>query len=189
MRKLRRAALGSVQGGAVPDLVTHYVSSYLVARSALRPRYAALLALAGLLPDIDVLLRVHRWVTHSIPMALLAAAPILLFVRVKRREFFRFAALALLIYVLHIALDLFTAPTPALWPLYSSVWVRVELAGALTVSGLAVHPEVEVVTMPADFTPREAIEGSVVTETGLVLAVVAATLTALDTLKNKAGRG
>jgi len=174
----------------MPDLVTHYVSSYLVARSALRPRYAALLALAGLLPDIDVLLRVHRWVTHSIPMTLLAAAPILLFIRLKRRGFFRFAALALLLYVLHIALDLFTAPMPALWPLYSSLWIRIELAGALTVGGLAVYPKVEVVVIdPADFTLREVIEGPVVTETSLVLTVVAATLTALDTLKNKAGRG
>jgi len=88
----------------LPDLVTHYVSSYLVARSALRPRYAALLALAGLLPDIDVLLRIHRWITHSLPVVLLAAAPMLLFIRVKRREFFRFAALVLLIYVLHNSL-------------------------------------------------------------------------------------
>ena len=78
----------------------------------------------------------------------------LLFMRVKLGKFSRFAALALLIYVLHIALDLLTAPTPALWPLYSSVWVRVELAGALTVNGLAVYPEVEVVTKPADFMPR-----------------------------------
>jgi len=170
----------------MPDLITHYVSSYLVARSALRPRYAALLALAGLLPDIDVLLRVHRWVTHSVLVALLTATPILLFIRVKRREFFRFAALALLTYVLHIALDLFTAPTPALWPLYSSVWVRVGLAGALTVSGLAVYPEVEVVTGPADFTPREVIEGPLITETGLALAIVAIILTVLDIFKNKA---
>ena len=173
----------------MPDPVTHYVSSYLIARAALKPRYAALLALVGLLPDIDTLLRIHRWITHSVPVAFLVAAPVLLFMSVKLRKFSRFATLALLIYVLHIVLDMFTAPTPALWPLYSSVWVRVELTGALTVSGLAVYPEVEVVTRPADFTPREVIEGPVVTETGLVLTVVTATLTALDTLKNKAGRG
>jgi len=53
-----------------------------------------------------------------------------------------------------------------------------------------VYPKVEVVVIdPADFTLREVIEGPVVTETSLVLTVVAATLTALDTLKNKAGRG
>jgi len=165
--------------------VTHYVSSYLVARAALRPRYAALLALIGLLPDIDALVRIHRWVTHSVPMALLVAVPVLLFMHVKLRKFSRFAALALLIYVLHIVLDMFTAPTPALWPLYSSVWVRVELAGALTVGGLAVYPEVEVVTRPADFMPREVIEGPLITETGLALAIVTAILTVLDIFKAK----
>jgi len=65
---------------------------------------------------------------------------------------------------------------------------RVELAGALTVSGLVAYPEVEgveVVTKPADFMPREVIEGPLITETGLALAIVTATLTVLDIFKAK----
>jgi hypothetical protein len=49
----------------MPDLLTHYMASYLVARALVGPRRALLLAFVGLLPDVDALLLVHRWVTHS----------------------------------------------------------------------------------------------------------------------------
>jgi len=169
----------------LPDIVTHYLASYLVARAALRPRYAALIALIGLLPDIDVLVRVHKWVTHSIPIALLVAVLILVLVYYRFRRYLRFVAIALLIYVLHIALDLFTAPTPALWPLHNSLWIRVELTGAVTVGGVSIAPEIEVVAKPADFTPREVVGGPVVTETGLVLAIAVTTLTILEAILGK----
>ncbi len=59
----------------MPDLLTHYMASYLVARALVGPRRALLLAFVGLLPDVDALLLVHRWVTHSVPVELLASAP------------------------------------------------------------------------------------------------------------------
>jgi membrane-bound metal-dependent hydrolase YbcI (DUF457 family) len=58
----------------MPDALTHYASSYLVSRAALKPERAALAALAGLLPDLDALLRIHRWATHSLVLALAATA-------------------------------------------------------------------------------------------------------------------
>lgn len=64
----------------MPDVLMHYLASYLVARAASRPRYTALIALIGLLPDIDVLVRVCKWVTHSILITLLVAVPILVLV-------------------------------------------------------------------------------------------------------------
>ena len=55
----------------MPDALAHYAVSYLVASRVTKHKYALFIALIGLLPDIDVLLRVHRWVTHSIvPVAL-----------------------------------------------------------------------------------------------------------------------
>jgi len=157
-----------------------------VARAVSKPRCVALVALIALLPDIDALLRVHRWVPHSIPLTLLVTTPILTLVYYRFRKYLRFAAIALLIYVLHIALDLFTVLTPALWSLHSSIWIRIELTGALTTSGVRIAPGVEVVTRPADFTQRDVVEGLLVTETGLALGVVAAILTALDAIRSRA---
>lgn len=141
----------------MPDPLTHYLSSYLVARAVSKPRHAALAALLGLLLDIDALLRIHRWATHSVPLALLVAALTLILAHYRFRRYLRFATIALLIYVLHIVLDLFTAPTPALWPLHNSIWVKVELVSRVTVGGVSIAPEIEVLTKPADFTPREVV--------------------------------
>ena len=50
----------------MPDLLTHYAVSYLVASRIVKPEYALFIALIGLLPDVDALLRTRRWVIHSI---------------------------------------------------------------------------------------------------------------------------
>jgi len=42
----------------MPNLLTHYASSVLVARTRLGLKKSLLLGLVGLLPDIDVLLHV-----------------------------------------------------------------------------------------------------------------------------------
>jgi hypothetical protein len=93
--------------------------------------------------------------------------------------------LALLLYTLHIALDIFTAPTPALWPLAPSLWLRVEVNGAFSTSGVAVTPTITATIKPVDFTQREAVEGPIVSETGLALAITTAILTAAQNLANK----
>jgi len=95
-------------------VLTHYVASYLVARAVPRPRYAALLALVSLLPDLDALLGVHRWVTHSLPVALAVALPVLAATYVARGRYLGTATLALALYSLHVALDTLTSPTPVL---------------------------------------------------------------------------
>ncbi len=50
----------------MPDILAHYAINYLVASRTVKSRYALIIALIGLLSDLDVLLRIHRWVTHSI---------------------------------------------------------------------------------------------------------------------------
>ena len=95
----------------MPDALTHYISSYLVSRAALKPKQAALAALAGLLPDLDAL-RAHRWVTHSLVLALAAV-------------------LLAALYALHITLDAHTPLTPALWPPAPSIW-RIVVSGRIS---------------------------------------------------------
>ena len=158
----------------MPDLLTHYMASYLVARALVGPRRALLLAFVGLLPDVDALLLAHRWVTHSIPVALLASTPLLALTYAYRRGYVGVAVLAVLLYTLHIVMDLLTGLTPALWPLTPALAVNIEVNGAYSVNGVRVTPGFEVVVGPVDFARRDSVEGPLVSETGLMLALVVA---------------
>jgi len=169
----------------MPDLLTHYMASYLVAKALVEPRRALLLAFVGLLPDVDALLLVHRWVTHSIPVELLASTPLLALTYTYRREYVGVAVLAVLLYTLHIVMDLLTGLTPALWPLAPALAVNIEVNGAYSVNSVRVTPGLEVVVEPVDFARRDLVEGPLVSETGLVLLVVAIVLTIVGYFANK----
>jgi hypothetical protein len=158
----------------MPDLLTHYMASYLMARTIVEPRRALLLALVGLLPDVDVLLLVHRWVTHSIPVELLASAPLLALTYTYRRGYFGVVVLAVLLYILHIVMDLLTGLTPALWPLAPALALNIGVNGAYGVDGVKVTPGFGIIVEPVDFARRDSVEGPLVSETGLMLALVVA---------------
>jgi len=169
----------------MPDLLTHYMASYLVARALVELRRALLLAFVGLLPDVDALLLVHRWVTHSVPVALLASAPLLVLTYAYRRGYFGVVVLAVLLYTLHIVMDLLTGLTPALWPLAPALALNIEVNGVYSVDGVRVTPGFEVVVGPVDFARRDLVEGPLVSETGLVLLVVVIVLTIVGYFANK----
>jgi membrane-bound metal-dependent hydrolase YbcI (DUF457 family) len=172
----------------MPDLLTHYMASYLVARALVGPRRALLLAFVGLLPDVDALFLVHRWVTHSIPVALLASTPLLALTYAYRREYVGVAVLAVLLYTLHIVMDLLTGLTPALWPLTPALAVNIEVNGAYSVNGVRVTPGFEVVVGPVDFARRrDSVEGPLVSETGLMLALVAALTSLVERASRRLG--
>ena len=154
----------------MPDALTHCASSYLVPRAALKPKQAAL---AGLLPDLDALLRIHRWATHSLVLALTAAALVLLALRLAKSRHLRAAALVAALYALHIALDALTSPTPTLWSLAPSLQVKIEVNGRMSTRGPALAVSAAVATSPTDFTRKPHVEGPLV-EAGLVLAATAA---------------
>jgi len=135
-----------------------------------------------LLPDVDALLRVHRWFTHSLVVIALSAVPLLALVYVRRRGWVGLALLALLIVALHPVTDVFTGQTPVLWPLADSVWIRVSVSGTSSSTGVAVVPSIEVIASRPDFTQRDAVEGPVVAEVGIVLAVATAVALLLDHL-------
>ncbi|MFZ8790110.1 MAG: metal-dependent hydrolase [Acidilobaceae archaeon] len=171
----------------MPDLLTHYMVSYLVARALVEPRRALLLALVGLLPDVDALLLVHRWVTHSIPVALLASAPLLALTYAYRREYFGVAVLAVLLYTTHVVMDVFTGLTPIMWPLAPAIAVNIEVNGVYGVDGIRVTPGFEVVVGPVDFARRDSVEGPLVSETGLMLALVVALISLVEYTSRRLG--
>jgi len=174
----------------LPDLLTHYISSYLISKTLLSPRYAAILALVGLIPDLDALIRIHRSLTHSIPLALAASAPMLVVMYLVKRRYLGIATLATVLYALHLVLDTFTSPTPILWPINTQSYsLTIRLDGMLSDSGIRLIPNIVVNTRVSDFTRRAVLEGPLITDVGVVIAI--ATVVALTTeylIKRFSGR-
>jgi membrane-bound metal-dependent hydrolase YbcI (DUF457 family) len=169
----------------MPDLLAHYLSSYLVAQAFVKHRRAVLLALVGVLADLDALLRIHRWVTHSLVVAFALFTPVLLALYLYKEKHLKIVLLALLLYTLHIALDTLTTLTPALWPLAPQIRVIVEMTGAVGSKGLLLATTIATGTRPTDFTQKAYVEGPIVSEVGVVVAVVTLVLTVAEHMAKK----
>jgi membrane-bound metal-dependent hydrolase YbcI (DUF457 family) len=145
-------------------------------------RWALLLGLLGLLPDVDALLRIHKWFTYSLVVIALPAIPLLALVHLRWRGGVGLALLALLIVALHPAVGIFVGQTPILWPLADSAWVRVSVNGVSSNTGVAIAPSIAVITSRPNFTQRDAVEGPIVAGVGAVLAIATAVVLVLDHL-------
>lgn len=171
----------------MPDVLAHYAIGYLVASRILRPRQAALVALASVAPDIDALLGVHRWLTHSLAPPILAA---LIAATALRGTRYRAPALLLIaLYTLHNTLDTLTAPTPLLYPITKDAYalhitIDASIANHTTIT---IHTAIDATTEEINTEPQDVIEGPLVTTTGIVLAATA-TLAALTEHLTKPGR-
>jgi len=147
------------------------VVSYLIASRLFRFRYALALALVGLLPDVDALLRIHRWVTHSLVLTAVVTTAIIL------------PALCLSFKYLSYLL---TAPTPILWPLTSKEYMlSLGLDGSVSSEGLSIKPYAEVIVTDADFTPKPTIDGPIASTTGLIISIAIIALTLIEWLRIK----
>ena len=163
----------------MPDIATHYAFGLLAASRVERSWVkAALLALVALTPDIDVLLRIHRWFTHSFAIAFTIFGVVTLtLLYVGREGLLRYVAVAALLYVLHIALDTFTAPTPVLWPLTNQAYMlNAELNGVVAEDGVRIAPTISVSSKAADFTQQPLIEGPIISPQGIITAIGVATI-------------
>ena len=173
----------------MPDLLAHYASSVLLAKTRLGLKESLTLRLVALLPDVDALLRLHRWVTHSLTLTLAVALPLLALTYKYKRRHFETATLGTTIYILHIVLDLFTGPTPILYPLTDPIWIKIQADGLYSDGGITITPRITVKTAKPDFTPQPAIEGPVVSERGIALATTtAATLLTSHLTRRKTKR-
>ena len=170
----------------MPDLLTHYVVSYLIASRLFRFRYALALALVGLLPDVDALLRIHRWVTHSLVLTAVVTTAIILPALCLSFKYLSYLLTAIALYSLHLVMDLLTAPTPILWPLVNKEYmINLGLDGSISSEGISIKPYAEVIVTDADFTPKPTIDGPIASTTGLIISIAIIALTLIEWLRIK----
>jgi hypothetical protein len=104
-----------------------------------------------------------------------------------RREYVGVTVLAVLLYTLHIVMDVFTGLTLALWPLTPALALNIGVNGVYGVNGVRVTPGFEVVVGPVDFARRDSVEGPLVSETGLMLALVVALISLVEYTSRRLG--
>lgn len=134
-------------------------------------RKALPISLLTLLPDLDVLFHIHRSLSHSLVITLVAALPILLLVW-RKASIRNMVFLALLAISMHIVLDAFTDYTPILWPLYEqSLWIDIELIahfGGSIGFTLSFAPLSE----PTIFEQFESLDAPLFTGYGLIISII-----------------
>ncbi len=149
--------------------------SYLIASRFVRRRYALVLALIGLLPDIDAILGIHRWVTHSLLVPLAAILIAIAIYRFGDHRLSRAASIIMasaLIYAVHIVMDIFTAPTPILWPILNQSYaVKLDVEGAISSNHIELYPTIAINTRSTEFIRKPLIEGPLATPTGAIIAL------------------
>jgi hypothetical protein len=97
-----------------------------------------------------------------------------------RRGYVGVAVLAVLLYTLHVVMDVFTGLTPIMWPLTPAIAVNIEVNGVYGVNGVRVTPGFEVIVGPVDFARRDSVEGPLVSETGLMLTLLVALISLIE---------
>ena len=170
----------------MPDTLTHYAISYLVTSRVAKPKHALLLALIGLLPDIDAILRIHRWATHSLVITATLIATAAIPVLYTNQKYLRYLAIVSTLYTLHIILDIFTAPTPLLWPLTSQAYMlSIELNSVVIEDGVRIASAISISSKATDFTQKLLIEAPIISAQGMIIAIGVATILLVEWLAKR----
>ncbi len=165
----------------MPDVVAHYAISYIISSRYEEPKKALIIALAGLVPDVYALFLSYRWITHS----LLVTIPVFIGIYIILVPLGGNRLIPLLagLYELHLFLDLFTSPTPLLWPL-SNMSYFIKLGFNVKIMKESIRPlfYFSFQAIPINFSYHEFIEGPLLSEEG-ILFLIAALATSLRDIR------
>jgi len=151
----------------------HFSVVFALTAPKLGVKRTLLLSFIALLPDLDVLMHVHRSMSHSVIVLTLAYTPILLAVYRFKPEYFRLTVLGLLALLSHTVMDFFQTYTPILYPILdSSLWVEIDGGVQISPSGLKPQVSADVKHVPTTFKPFEAIDAPVFTSDGFLVSLM-----------------
>ncbi len=154
------------------ELLLHLVIPFAVVSYFRGWKIALLASAAALLPDLDALLFVHRSMTHSIVVVGLASAILLISIRFLNRAYLGLGFSVVSGLVSHLALDLFTAYTPILWPVVQDSF-KLSFAGSVRISSVpSLSFSAGVRSASTTFYVFDALDGPIFTSEGLVVASI-----------------
>jgi heme/copper-type cytochrome/quinol oxidase subunit 4 len=170
----------------MPEPAMHFSVVFALTAPRLGVKKALLLSFIALVPDLDVLMHVHRSMSHSIIVLTLAYTPILLAVYRFKPEYFRLTVLGLLALLSHIVMDLFQTYTPILYPILdSSLWIEID--GGVQVSPSELKPQLsaDVKHVPTTFKPFKAIDAPVFTSDGFLISLILTVIPLIICVKDR----
>jgi glycosyltransferase involved in cell wall biosynthesis len=100
----------------MPELLLHFAIPFALVAPVLGIRRALIVGIVAILPDLDVLLHLHRSFTHSV-IFLLILIVLVVFASLRLGRGFGTVLACCLSLLSHPLLDLFHSPTPILFPL------------------------------------------------------------------------
>ncbi|MEM2049792.1 MAG: metal-dependent hydrolase [Thermoproteota archaeon] len=167
----------------MPEILLHFAIPFSLAKTKFSLKQTLLVASLALVPDMDVLLRIHRSMTHSLVVATLVSIPVLTGVYIKKRKYLALAAACYLAIVSHILLDVFQTYTPILYPVLGES-IRVKAEGSVVISS-TITPRVtaSVQTKPTDFTVFQTLDAPLYTSEGLVSSAMLITVPILLSMR------
>ena len=154
----------------VEPLVHFSVAFSALAVSGSSSRKAAFAAFFALLPDLDVLLHVHRSMTHSI--LILGGIAFLAALLTWGTKYWIYVPLAAAGLVSHLLLDLFSGYTPVLWPVYNRAVQLIFSSVTHIGSTPTVTFRADVLTEPVRFEPFDSLDAPIFTSEGLIASAI-----------------
>jgi len=173
----------------MPEPLLHFAVTFSLAKTRYDLKWSILIGLAGLIPDLDVLIRIHRWATHSLILTTLIIIPIYL-LAAKKGGKVKWLILAIYLAITgHIMMDIFQAYTPILYPLTTDVYqVNVEM-GVLIEGGINTQINMGISVLPNKFTQFKALDAPIFTSQGFIISTILIIMSLLLTIDKETIRG
>lgn len=157
----------------MPEPALHFSVVFALSVQRLGVKRALMLSAIALLLDLDVLLHVHRSMSHSVIVLGSVWLLMLLAIYVFKRKHFTFGLLCFLSALSHPLMDCFQTYTPILYPfLDRSLWVRVDGWVLISHEGFTPQVSASVRDTPTVFRHLESFDAPVFTSEGFITSLL-----------------
>jgi len=150
-------------------------------------RKAVFASLVALIPDLDVLLHLHRSQSHSVIVLLGIALPLWLVTR-KRKRLNMLVLLGTFGVLTHLIFDLFQAATPLFWPLVQESFFISTMLNLGIGSGSLISGSPRLVTERTKIEPFVSFDEPLLTAQGLAVSAILLTPTFVEILAHRLRR-
>jgi len=155
----------------MPEPLLHFSISFAVAAPIIGVKRALVVALISLLPDVDVLLHIHRSATHSILFLSIPIVIAILVLHLSRKP--KSLAIASGLGLLsHPLLDSFQSPTPILYPLSNYSYHISPKLEVIVSDKVTFHPAMIVEGQPTIFSSFHSLDAPIFTDVGFFMSLI-----------------
>ncbi|MCX8204979.1 MAG: glycosyltransferase family 2 protein [Candidatus Nezhaarchaeota archaeon] len=157
----------------MPEPALHFSIIFALSAPRLGVKRALALSAIALLPDLDVLLHVHRSMSHSAIIIGLAWLLVLLPLYFFKRKYLALGALGLLATLSHSLMDCFQTYTPILYPfLDRSLWIKVDGRVSISPEGITPQASIGIADSPTVFSSFQLLDAPLFTSEGFLVSLL-----------------